>query len=63
MQMNPGAEGMPSESDNKQTPKFDISQASETPAEKRLDRAAEESAEKAERTEQRYDQDHSIFTK
>ena len=54
---------MPRESDNKQTPKFDISQALETPAKKRLDRAAEESAEKAERTEQRYDQDHSIFTK
>jgi len=46
---------MPNEIDNQPTPKFDISQASETLAEKRLDRAAEECAEKAERTEQRYD--------
>jgi hypothetical protein len=51
------------ERDNQQTPKFDMSQASETLAEKRLDRAAEESADKAERTERRYDQDHSIFSK
>ena len=54
---------VPSESDNQQTPKFDMSQASETLAGKRLDRAAEESAAKAERTEQHYDQDRGIFTK
>ncbi len=35
----------------------------ETPAQKRLDRVAEELAERGGRTEQRYDQGHSLFTK
>jgi hypothetical protein len=54
---------MPNESDNQNTPKFDIEKTSETQAEKRLDRAAEEAAEKAGKAEQSYDQDHNIFTK
>jgi len=54
---------MPDQLESRETPKFDISKASETVAEKRLDRAAEESAEKAEKTEQRYDSEHDIFTK
>jgi hypothetical protein len=37
--------------------------ASETTNEKALDRMAGELAERAQRTEQRYDQDHDIFTK
>ena len=37
--------------------------ASETTNEKELDRIADEVAQRGERTEQRYDQDHDIFTK
>lgn len=37
-----------------------ISDAAET---KRIDRVAEEAAEKASHTEQRYDQDHQIFSR
>jgi hypothetical protein len=32
-------------------------------AENRIERVAEEAAEKSSKTEQRYDTDHSIFTK
>jgi hypothetical protein len=49
--------------ENQEKPKFDISESSETQAEKRLERAADEAAGKAERTEQQYDQGHGIFTK
>jgi hypothetical protein len=34
-----------------------------TGEESRIDRIAEQAAEKAERTEKRYDKDHDIFTK
>ena len=54
---------MPEQDKRQETPEFDISKASETLAEKRLDRATKEAAEKTGRTEQHYDQDHSIFTK
>jgi hypothetical protein len=37
--------------------------ASETTNEKKLDRIADEVAQRTARTEQRYDQDHDIFTK
>jgi hypothetical protein len=60
---NLGENAMPNESENQETLKSEISKASETQAEKRLDRAAEASAEKAGKREQRYDQDHGIFTK
>ena len=36
---------------------------SETADEKTLDRIADEVAQRAQRTEQRYDEDHDIFTK
>ena len=36
---------------------------SKTGEDNRLDRAAEHAAERAGRTEKRYDQDHDIFTK
>ena len=36
---------------------------SRTVEQKKLDRLANEAAERAERTEQRYDRDHDIFTK
>ncbi len=54
---------MPNEIATEEAPKFDISKAPESEAVKRLDRAAEEAAEKAEKTEQNYDQGHGIFTK
>ena len=47
----------------KETPKVDQSKTSESAADERLDRAAEEAAEKAGRTERLYDRDHGIFTK
>jgi hypothetical protein len=53
---------MGSRIDNTPEPQQDLS-ASETTTEKRLDRIADELAERAERTEQRYDQDNDIFTK
>jgi hypothetical protein len=53
---------MNSQTDN--TPRQqDDSKASETTNEKALDRIADEVAQQAARTEQRYDQDHDIFTK
>ena len=36
---------------------------SKTGEDKKLDRTAEQAAEKAGKTERRYDQDHDIFTK
>jgi hypothetical protein len=36
---------------------------SETGEDTKMDRAAEEAAEKAGKTEKRYDKDHDIFTK
>ena len=35
----------------------------ETPQDKKIDRIAEQAAEKASKTEKRYDQGHDIFTK
>ncbi len=54
---------MANEISKQETPNVDQSKASKTAADKRLDRAAEEAAERAGRTEQHYDRDHSIFTK
>jgi hypothetical protein len=53
---------MGSRIDNTPGPQEDLS-ASETTNEKQLDRIADEVAKRAERAEQRYDQDHDIFTK
>ena len=41
----------------------DPAKPSETPDDKKLDRIADEAAERAGKTEQRYDKDHDIFTK
>jgi hypothetical protein len=57
-----GEKTMGSRIDNTPGPQEDLS-ASETTNEKQLDRIADELAERAERTEQRYDQDNDIFTK
>jgi len=53
---------MPTQADNTDTLERDNSKPAEIQGEKRLDRAAGEAAEKAEKTERRYDRDHSIFT-
>ena len=50
---------MPNETDK--TPKADDSKTSESPAEKRIEQVADEAAEKAGKTEQRYDKEHGIF--
>lgn len=54
---------MANQIDSQGTPKVDQTKASETAANERLDRAAEEAAENAGRTEQRYDSSHGVFTK
>ncbi len=41
----------------------DSSKPSETSDDKKLDRIADDAAERAGKTEQRYDEDHDIFTK
>jgi hypothetical protein len=53
--MNSETENTPKQQDN--------FSASETTNDKTLDRIADELAQRAERTEKRYDQDHDIFTK
>lgn len=54
-------------SDKAESPKIpkqqDRSEDSETPADKDLDRIADEAAQRAGETEKRYDQSHDIFTK
>jgi hypothetical protein len=46
-----------------QTPKLEEFHTSKTGEDELVDRTAEEAAERAGRTEKRYDQDHDIFTK
>jgi hypothetical protein len=58
-----GDETMPNESDSQKMLEVNESKTVETLADERLDREAEDSAGKAERTEQRYDKSHDIFTK
>jgi hypothetical protein len=53
---------MNSRTDNTPRQQDDLN-ASETTNEETLDRIADEVAQRAARTEQRYDQDHDIFTK
>jgi hypothetical protein len=54
---------------HRETDQSDESRQQENPSDsrtveqKKLDRLAKEAAEKAERTEQRFDRDHDIFTK
>ena len=50
-------------SDPDQSKQKDDSGDSKTVEEKELDRIADEAAERAEKTEQRYDSEHDIFTK
>ncbi len=54
---------MPNETHVEKPSSPDEFHPSKTGEEKRLDRAAEEAAEKAGKAEKRYDQNHDIFTK
>ncbi len=52
---------MPEQSKNQETTKLDDETASEATEEK-IQRLADKAAEKAVKTEQRYDEDHTIFS-
>jgi len=54
---------MPSLIDSPEIPNNDDHKKQDTAAQERLDRSADESSEQAQKTEQRYDQGHDIFTK
>jgi hypothetical protein len=54
---------MSNQVDKTRAPEVDSTKTIETPADKRLDHIADEAAQKAERTEKRFDSDHDIFTK
>ena len=54
---------MPEQFENKEATKLEDETVSEATAEKRIERVAEKAAEKSTKTEQRYDRDHSIFSK
>ena len=54
---------MPKQSENPEARKLEDKTVSDAAAGKRIDRVAEKAAEKAAKTEQSYDQDHSIFSK
>lgn len=54
---------IPSETKIDQTPGTEKYPVVRTEEDKKIDRTAEEAAEKASKTEKRYDRDHNIFTK
>ena len=54
---------MPNQIKNPQTKNVEDETVSDAAAEKRIDRVAEKAAGKAARTEQKYDQNHTIFSK
>jgi hypothetical protein len=55
---------MPNPVGNPKTPsRKDPAKGSEVTEDKKLDRIADDAAERAGKTEQRYDEDHDIFTK
>jgi hypothetical protein len=53
----------PNQANNEKPSSLDEFHTSKTGEDKKLDRTAEQAAEKAGKTEKRYDEDHSIFTK
>jgi hypothetical protein len=54
---------MPKQFENPEARKLEDETVSDAAAEKRIDRVAEKAAGKAAKTEQSYDQDHTIFSK
>jgi hypothetical protein len=53
----------PNQANSEKPSSLDEFHTSKTGEDKNLDRTAERAAEKAGKTEKRYDQDHDIFTK
>lgn len=49
--------------ENSEATKLEDKTISDAPAEKRIERVADQTAEKSTKTEQRYDADHNIFSK
>ena len=54
---------MPEQFENPEATKLEDKTVSDASAEKRIERVAKKAAEKASKTEQRYDKDHNIFSK
>lgn len=54
---------MPEQFENQEAKKLADETVSNAAAEKKIDRVAEKAAEKASKTEQRYDKDHTIISK
>ena len=54
---------MPEQFVNPEATKLEDETVSDATAEERIERVAEKAAEKSAKTEQRYDSDHSIFSK
>lgn len=54
---------MPDQFENKEATKLEDETVSEASAEKRIERVADKAAEQSAKTEERYDRDHSIFSK
>jgi hypothetical protein len=54
---------MPEQFENTETTKLEDETVSDATADKSIERVADKAAEKSTKTEQRYDRDHSIFSK
>jgi hypothetical protein len=54
---------MPEQFENQEATKLEDKTVSDASAQERINRVAEKAAEKASKTEQRYDKDHNIFSK
>ena len=54
---------MPEQFENPEATKLEDETVSDATAKKKIDRVAEEAAEKASHTVQSYDKDHNIFSK
>jgi hypothetical protein len=54
---------MPAQFENPEATKLEDETISDAAAEKKIQHTAEKAAEKSSKTEQRYEQDHGIFSK
>jgi hypothetical protein len=54
---------MPEQFENQEATKLEDKTVSDASAQERINRVAEKAAERASKTEQRYDKDHNIFSK
>jgi hypothetical protein len=54
---------MPEQFENPEATKLEDETVSDASAEKRIEHVAEKAAEKASKSENNYDKDHSLFTK